>query len=63
MLEYRESEREREIEPFLWGEVSRNMKWVTCVNRGLCMCLMLSVSPGEGQNIQYYQIKTTHLKE
>lgn len=27
------------------------------------MCLMLCVSPGEGQNIQYYQIKTTPLKE
>lgn len=45
------------------GELLRNEKWVTCVNRGLCMCLMLRVSPGEGQNIQYYQIKIRCLKE
>lgn len=38
-------------------KVQRNGKWVPCVNRGLCMCLMLCVSPGEGQSIQYYQIK------
>lgn len=35
----------------------RNMKSITCVNKGLCMCLMLCASPGKGLNIQYYKNK------
>lgn len=41
----------------------RNRISLPGVDRGLCMCLMLCVSPGEGLNIQYYQIKEPNLKQ
>lgn len=57
-LEHRESERQRErLSLFCGGEVWRNMKSITCVNKGLCMCLMLCASPGKGLNIQYHKNK------